>query len=1009
MNSRDGILMLALVWLAGAPSASWSAQPVAGKDYYSVQLLSGKSAAALQNSLAQLAGQPYARIDRRGGVYILRVGFWESREEAVQAAQALLPDFRNAYARIASYRPDAMVASAGEQPPGASSAPPPTRVAVARPKIVAGGGEQLSAAAPEPPTATLPPSAVTDSAPSQAQVLNLRREAQSNLLPDPELHGIYPLPPPIESAPPSEATPSPTPRERQRAQPGPPRGPNEVPLWNLLREERYAELEAEVSRLREAYPLWRPPARLLALRRDAEARLQITEAVDTKDWEKVVTLAQQYREQFACNQIHFMWGLAEAHHALGDTAQTIAVYERIIPACPKAADRITTLQKAGNLLAAEVFAELVQREARRGRRDAAQQSQFEKIVYEFQLRELLQAIAIKDHPRVTAIIETIERMPKAQRDARYATMAGWFYIDAEEDETAVAWFETTLNWKPAGEDAEDARYGLALAKFRMSRRSDAESVKLSVTRLDEAEAVLARANPEDERNRALLGDILFARAADAFSAKDYAQSLAYLEQSKAQGKSGRDVAMLQAWLLYQAGEDAQAAEAFIDLYRAQPDRDIAEGIVFSLSRSGRWDELARLADSLGGPLKEEAGPSFSQRFYYRKLFVASDAAAPGEFAELDNVAAPNIALGSLWRDKAGSSGTTSLRILKTPALEGAMVFNGSHEVRLRVDQVFLESGDLPAGATVGSFPVAGAYVAVPTTRLVNSFEPYLSYQHQGTLTTYAGIGMTPSGAAVSSALVGNLGFTRQTERGNWGAELFSQPMRESILSYTGIVDPYSGQPWGRVRRIGGLVRGYTAISELWSASGRLQVMNLRGERVANNQGGGLNLSLARHLTFPGFDYVSVGPDISLDTYNKNLSGFTVGNGGYFSPKRLISLGFTANLQTAEARRYSVKGNFSLGYFDKREAESTCFPLGGLPLNPACPNGAASHASGLYYSGQLLGVWRVGDSLQLGGGFTYGRNPQYNDKSAGIFLRYSFYPRPAVTSADIPDGMFQRLY
>ena len=31
-----------------------------------------------------------------------------------------------------------------------------------------------------------------------------------------------------------------------------------------------------------------------------------------------------------------------------------------------------------------------------------------------------------------------------------------------------------------------------MAKFRLSRRSDAESVKLSVKRLDEAEAVLAR-------------------------------------------------------------------------------------------------------------------------------------------------------------------------------------------------------------------------------------------------------------------------------------------------------------------------------------------------------------------------------------------------------------------------------------------------------------------------------------------------------------------------------------
>ena len=1009
MNSRHGRLMLALVWLAGAPVASWSAQPVAGKDYYSVQLLSGKSAAALQDALAQLAGQPYARIDKRGGVYILRVGFWENREEAVRAAQALSPNFRNAYVRIASYRPDAIAAGAGEQPPEASSAPPPTRVAAPR---------------PEPPATSAPQSPpVTNAAPSQAQVLDLRREVQSNLLPDPELHGIYPLPPPIEAPPPreaaappreitpppSEATPLPTRRERQRAQSSLPRGPNEAPLWKLLREERYAELETEVTRLRAEYPRWNPPARLLALRRDSEARRQITEAVDTKDWSKVVDFAQQYREQFSCNQIQFLWGLAEAHYALGQTAQAIAVYERIIPACPKTADRITTLQKAGNLLAAEVFAELVQREARSGRRDAAQQAQFNRIVYEFQLRELLQAIAIKDRPRVTAIIDTIERMPKAQRDARYATMAGWFHIDAEQDEAAVTWFETTLNWRPASEDAEDARHGLALAKFRMSRRSDAESVKLSVKRLDEAEAILARADPEDARNRTLLGDILFARAADAFSAKDFAQSLAYLEQSEAQGKSGRDVAMMRAWLHYQAGEDRQAADAFIDLYRAQQDRDIAEGIVFSLSRSGRWDELAGLADSLGGPLKEEAGPPFSQRFYFRKLFVASEAAAPGEFAELDNFAAPNMTLGILLRDKAGNDGTSALRVLKAPALEGAMVINGTHEVRLQLDRVTLDSGDLPAGATVGRFPVAGAYVAVPTTRLANGVEPFLSYQHQGTLTTYAGIGMTPSGGAVSSAPVGNLGVTRQTGNGNWSAELFSQPVRESILSYTGMIDPYGGPSWGRVRRTGALVRGYTALSENWGVSGRLRAMSLKGENVANNRGKGISLSLARNLTVPGFDYVAVGPDISFDTFDRNLSGFTIGNGGYFSPKRLLSLGFTANLQTAEARRYSIKGNFSLGYFDKSEAESTCFPLGGLPFNPACPNAAASHASGLYYSGQLLGVWRYTNELQLGGGLIYGRNPQYNDKSAAIFMRYSFYPRPAVMSSDIPEAMFQRLY
>src|SRR5450759_1092782 len=124
-------------------------------------------------------------------------------------------------------------------------------------------------------------------------------------------------------------------------------------------------------------------------------------------------------------------------------------------------------------------------------------------------------------------------------------------------------------------------------------------------------------------------------------------------------------------------------------------------------------------------------------------------------------------------------------------------------------------------------------------------------------------------------------------------------------------------------------------------------MSLGGQNVANNQGLGISLSLARNLILPGFDYMSVGPDLSIDAYDKNLSGFTIGNGGYFSPKRLVSLGLSANFLTAEARQYSVRGNFSLGYFDKREMEGACFPLGGLPLNPACPNSPASHASGLY--------------------------------------------------------------
>ena len=139
------ICLLALVALAGMVHSSWGAQLVEGRDYYTVQLLSAAAPVELQASLAQVVDQPYARIDKRGMLYALRVGYWESREEAERAAKALLPKFQSAYAGIVRYNgPQATVTQAGAQPPGASaqlsssqaaaqkSAPPPPTPAVAR-------------------------------------------------------------------------------------------------------------------------------------------------------------------------------------------------------------------------------------------------------------------------------------------------------------------------------------------------------------------------------------------------------------------------------------------------------------------------------------------------------------------------------------------------------------------------------------------------------------------------------------------------------------------------------------------------------------------------------------------------------------------------------------------------------------------------------------------------------------------------------------------------------------
>ena len=776
--------------------------------------------------------------------------------------------------------------------------------------------------------------------PAQSQIISVQPVEQRNLLPDPEKQVIKPVPTPGEP-PRSRAQP------RVRAAPS----PNEAPLWRLLREERYAELETELSRLRKAYPRWSPPARLLALKQEAEIRLRIAQSIARKDWNGVTALAQRHPAQFVCGQITFLWGLAEAYHTLGSAEQAVAVYQRIIPSCPQTADRIATLQKASAVLTAEAFAELLQREAQAGPGNAEQQARVDQITYEYQLRRFLQAVEAKDLTRAIGLIGNFEAALKARRDARNAALAGWVYFDAGQPDTAAAWFGTALMWEPA---LEDARYGLALANFRLNR-------------LDEAEATLRQANADDPRTRALQGDIAFARALKAYEGKDYKRSLEYLSKTDAQGKSGRDIAMLRAWNTYQLGDYPEAARLFTGLYRDRPDSDSAEGAVLSLSRGQRWDELAELARSLGGPFEEQWKTANAQRYYDRKLFLAAEAAAPGKMLQLHNIDAASIALGAMVRDKSGEDGKSRLLLTKAPFVEGVAVFRGVHEFRLQLDRVTLDSGSLPANAMIGSFPAVGGYVTTPTTRLTNSYEPHLSYRHQGWLTTYAGIGLTPSGAVLPSALVGNVGVMQQYERGNWRAEIFSQPVRESILSYTGIVDPYTGQNWGRVRRNGALVGGSMALTDRWSASGKLQAMDLEGTNVASNQGLALNLGLAKDLRLRGFDYFTVGPDLSYEAYSKNLSHFTLGHGGYFSPQSLLSLGVSNHFLTSEARQHIIKGDFSLGLFDKREAASPCFPAGGgaLPVNPACVY-AASSATGVYYSAQLMGVRRLTDHLQLGG-------------------------------------------
>jgi cellulose synthase operon protein C len=140
--------------------------------------------------------------------------------------------------------------------------------------------------------------------------------------------------------------------------------------------------------------------------------------------------------------------------------------------------------------------------------------------------------------------------------------------------------------------------------------------------------------------------------------------------------------------------------------------------------------------------------------------------------------------------------------------------------------------------------------------------------------------------------------------------------------------------------------------------------------------------------------------IGFERYNRNLSEFTLGQGGYFSPQSSQTVGLATDFQSSEGRDYVVHGNFSPGWATNFQASSPMFPLG--------DNGErfpVQHQSGANVSGEGPFAYRIGDRLALGGLVRFRQSPQYNELLVGLTLKLSFSPRAALFSSDLPTAAF----
>lgn len=257
---------------------------------------------------------------------------------------------------------------------------------------------------------------------------------------------------------------------------------------------------------------------------------------------------------------------------------------------------------------------------------------------------------------------------------------------------------------------------------------------------------------------------------------------------------------------------------------------------------------------------------------------------------------------------------------------------------------------------------------------------------------------------VGAKVTGQISATKFLADTTVAATLFRKAKEDSLLSQTGTFYANREQSWGYVIESG--VRGLVAhsIADNMSVAGTAQISRLEGELVADNSAlslrGDVSYDIAT-LVSPRLDYWRVGPFLSYTSYDKNLSGFTVGNGGYFSPSQFVSIGGYSELLTLEALNWQVKLRSSLALSRVKQDDDLRFPIGqeyssveeGVSLGESTDTGL---------SGNFMaeGQYRIDHNWIVAGYIGKAFAVEYQAFEAGIQIRWREGQGSGVTSDEL---------
>jgi predicted Zn-dependent protease len=361
--------------------------------------------------------------------------------------------------------------------------------------------------------------------------------------------------------------------------------------------------------------------------------------------------------------------------------------------------------------------------------------------------------------------------------------------------------------------------------------------------------------------------------------------------------------------------------------------------------------------------------------------------------------APRLDTSVELRGRTGTTGFERLIEVSAP-IEASFSPNDYGRLAVTVTPTYLYSGNGTNSFSVSQFgtnPLGGTNgLAAASVRNQTAFGSALDVRYAYDLAT-ADIGATPlgfrqenvvGGLELAPKLASNLTLRVLAER---------RAVTDSILSFGGMKDYRTGETFGGVTRNHGhaQIEGQVGLANYFVGAGGGY---LTGHNVASNSeidaGAGMSYPVWRTPT----QEVRVGTQLIYFAYDKNLGGFSLGQGGYFSPQDYFAVLFpvTYRNQVTPDFRFTVGG--TVGFQTYRSKNSAVFPndstLQAQLVSLAATTGQTTVQNGSHGAGVAGGVngevdYRVNGNLHIGARAGFDHSGSFSEGVGLIYARYMF--------------------